>query len=1018
MDARYFDQRYEIIRPLGRGASGEVFLARDRQAGCEVAIKHLFPEADVSTEFQSEIDSLARLSHERIVKLLGSGAFQNRPYLIFEYVRGQSLGEFLAGRPPPSAEAIRTLGNVWLQLLGALDHLHASGLVHRDLKPANVFLESVGERDNAIRGDAVLPHDCKAKLIDFGFVRNRDLPADEREVFAGTLGYAAPEQVRSFYLSDERSDLFSFGVLLYQHLTGRLPFNDLNELLGDTPPVAPDRVNSAVPPALSTLTLSLIARNPYARPGSAAETAERLDSAIHPGQLRFSDTPRSITGRNDTLSAEELSTFLATSVRPQTPPSPRLQEHVQIETGGLPSIIPAYVRFLVETKKLARSWGELDLAADEPASTVSLPALGIEDPRDTVTDRQLHLLQAAACFTSHFTAADAAFILALPADEIQAELGALAQSKLLRSHGNAWSFHAGIVAQHMRTVTPEATRRRLNEQIVELKQDTAPPELLAFHLREAGRVEEASRRYLQAAQEKLRSGERSLAVAAAEEAIALPHRMTAAHAGTIADILLAGGRARRAVGLLGEYLRDPSCSEQNPQRLELLLKCGRAELMVGGEAEAAHEHFTQAVEALTTSGSRADLFRAYRGLGAALRALNRLPEAEAAYGRMNELAAQGDDPGERMEVVHVLAILAREKRDPATAEKLFRKAAELAEAAGEKRVLAVFLTNLGNLLKSLGRHEEAVTLLRRTIRLRTDLGDRRGLAITYNSLAQEHVARGDLQAALEAIGQSQALFRDSGDLKGQAISLGNRGIFLGLQGHLEGAIFALKRSAFMAQRQADTRTAVEATLEAAELLLLRDNAAAEADFQQVLQTDGLLPTQSARARMGLAVVAREGALWEKAHELIDQARRLLENEKDPEEQARLCATEAETLLEEGRIAEGLQTAQQTYELLPLHASPFVRSRLARILGEAWCESGPLWADRAERFLNEAEQTAAGINYPYELARTHCAWARYLAYQGEHEASKNQAHEAHRIFADLGAVRDAERATALLSENHR
>lgn len=230
--------RYRLIEPLAQGAFAHVFVAADGQAdrslGRLVAIKRLLPhlrsDSDAVARFDREGELLARLDGTPgVVHLVEHGRTDaGDPFLALEYLDGQTLEEVVAsyGRLP-----VDVASRVVLGLLRVLDGVHRAGLVHRDLKPSNVMMLGVGER-------------AELRLLDFGIARDpsrsdKRLTAPNRTF--GTPNYMSPEQWSSASV-DERSDLYSLGIIFYQMLTGRLPF------AGDEVQVANQHRLSPVPP--------------------------------------------------------------------------------------------------------------------------------------------------------------------------------------------------------------------------------------------------------------------------------------------------------------------------------------------------------------------------------------------------------------------------------------------------------------------------------------------------------------------------------------------------------------------------------------------------------------------------------------------------------------------------------------------------------------------------------------------------------------------------------------------------
>ena len=278
---------YRIERELGRGGMGQVYLANDSRLERRVAIKTL-PEdlranADLLARFQREARLLASLNHSGIAAIYGIEEAQGHQYLILEYVEGESLADRLARGALPVEEALALAK----QIAEALEAAHERGVVHRDIKPSNVMLT----------------RDGTAKVLDFGLARAADGTAaspnaalDGRSpsvvamrssptipgAILGTAGYMSPEQARGKPV-DKRTDIFSFGCLLYEMLTGRGPFpgETITDSLAAVISHEPDW--SALPESLGPSTRRVLARclekNPRLRYRDIGDVAFDLDAA-------------------------------------------------------------------------------------------------------------------------------------------------------------------------------------------------------------------------------------------------------------------------------------------------------------------------------------------------------------------------------------------------------------------------------------------------------------------------------------------------------------------------------------------------------------------------------------------------------------------------------------------------------------------------------------------------------------------------------------------------------------------
>jgi serine/threonine protein kinase len=261
-----FDGRYRIMRKLGSGGMADVYLAEDEELGRRVAIKilndrHATDEQFVE-RFRREAKNAAGLSHPNIVSIYDRGEAEGTYYIAMEYLDGRSLKELVVARGPlPIPDAIEATR----QVLTALRFAHRKGVVHRDIKPHNVMADADG----------------RLKVTDFGIARAGVSQMTEAGSIIGTAQYLSPEQARGAVV-DQRSDLYSIGVVLYEMLTGEVPFTGESPVeiamkhLSDTPR-PPSVLRPDIPPDLDMVVLRALAKSPEDRFQTAEEMDEELE---------------------------------------------------------------------------------------------------------------------------------------------------------------------------------------------------------------------------------------------------------------------------------------------------------------------------------------------------------------------------------------------------------------------------------------------------------------------------------------------------------------------------------------------------------------------------------------------------------------------------------------------------------------------------------------------------------------------------------------------------------------------
>jgi len=272
---------YEVLAPLGAGGMGEVYRARDPRLGRDVAIKVLpasfSKDPDRLRRFEQEARAAGILSHPNITAVFDIGSEDGAPYVVSELLEGEALQAALAGGRLSTRRAL----DYAIQLAHGLAAAHEKGIVHRDLKPANVFVTKDG----------------RIKILDFGLAKlihakdglpGRTNPSTtqgtEPGAVLGTLGYMAPEQLRG-KTADARSDIFSFGAILYEMLSGKRAFqgdsaaDTMSAILRDDPPDL-SLTDQNISPGLERIVRHCLEKDPGQRFQSAQDLAFDLEALL------------------------------------------------------------------------------------------------------------------------------------------------------------------------------------------------------------------------------------------------------------------------------------------------------------------------------------------------------------------------------------------------------------------------------------------------------------------------------------------------------------------------------------------------------------------------------------------------------------------------------------------------------------------------------------------------------------------------------------------------------------------
>jgi tetratricopeptide (TPR) repeat protein len=960
--------RYRILGLVGVGGMGMVYGAADEQLGLNVAVKVLRPDLALGGQwperFKQELVLARQVTHPSVVRIHDIGGDGELVFLTMDFVPGRSLRELLADETRLSPEKAVAIAR---QLALGLEAAHRAGVVHRDLKPGNVLVNESEGNGGGDSGGSV-----RAAISDFGVARSlagfgMTLPG----TVVGTLGYLSPEQARGEAV-DGRSDLYALGILLYEMLTGELPFSGATEaeMLAQRLTGAPRNLRwpgAAVPPRLRDLVQRLLARDPARRPQSAGEVVQELDRCLAAPPAR---------GRRIAVAAVFVLALLAVGwtvrervrLAKQAPAAPGAPGKTAAErpVEG-PRHALALLPLADDTGRPDLAWVATGMPEMLAASLAESPELRVLDSRqvvDTLADLKLPrgpLQEADVRRVAMLLDADR-----LVGGRVHAAGGRLRIDLSLASLDAAGQAPVALYAE-----AAEGEAFRLVEQLGgTLRRQLAVRSAVAAEP-VASRSPVTLAAYAQGTA-SLARGDALAAVPFLERAVAADPRYTAAWV-KLAQARASLGReepakeaARRAVETLGPG-ESRAADEARAVEARLLGRPDRAQEILSRLLARFPDDVEARIELADAFGEQGNLERAIASLEAAVRTAPHHPRAWYLLGKYSIQAGRarraadeylvralvvqnqlGSEQG-RAEVLNAFGVAYRDLGELPRAAESYEQAAAIYRRIGAERGYATTLRNLATIHTVRGEFGPAQGQLTEALALLQKLGDQPGIAEVYNDFGALAEQRGNYEEALERFRQALRARRDLGNDLALAQSFGNVGFACFLLGRYDDALVYWRQGLELAKKSGDPSGVVLATQDLGQLELARGewDEAVKSFFTTLRSSRELGRKEATAVSLGsLGRLAQYQGRPGAALASYGEAMGVLRELGDQRGLAEFTLATAETELELGMTAAAGEHLRTATGLLSEGTNKELQAELDRLRGEYLLAAGSAGGGRA------------------------------------------------------------------------
>jgi len=1010
---------YKIIEKIGAGGMGEVWLAEDTELNRKVALKFLptnhCQDEDCRARFKREAQATAALKHSNIVTIYEVAEHNGRPFFAMEYLEGRSLDEVIKSKDLSVDQAI----DLAIQLCEGLYEAHQAGVIHRDIKPSNIILD----KNN------------RPKLLDFGLATVKGAEKlTKTGSTLGTIGYMSPEQVSSGKI-DQRSDLFSLGVVIYEMVTGKAPFAEeydaatLNAILHETPePMA--QYKSGVPDYLQRVVSTLLEKDPDLRYQSAEGVLPDLKQLTVPGSR---DRKK----------------------RPSTPKE-------KLRKAILPTSVIALIILLV---LIIKPW-RFEIISDNPA--VAAP-------------RRLAVL-----YLKNRGSADDEYLSYGITEDLIVDLtrigtmGVAPMPSILKYKDSdeelkeiAKHLNVGLVLNG--SIDRSGDRIRVSAQLIDVEKES---NLWADRWEETfenlPRIKEALAQGISQALEIDTSVMRAAQVGTpdAENPVAYDHylrgKYTFEHKSDEADVEVALGLFRKALELepsllaarrgVAAVLTHKGQYDEANDELKTALEGARQRNLRSDEAEAltslAVTHYKQSLydEAQEYAEKAMDIYKELNDLAGEVRALTQIINIYQGRGMYNEAVvlfervleinshlddqhalsgslasmagiyiSQGDYEKALQNYEQALEISTRlgnqslmasitqnigivyySQGDYAKALQNFEQALEIKTQIGDRAGMAMVLNNIGVIYMNQGDYEKALQNYEQALEIKTQIGDRAGMAGTINNIGVIYVNQGDYEKALQNYEQALEIRTQIGDRAGMASAIHNIGVIYADQGDYEKALQNYEQALEILIQIGDRAGMAYAMLGIGNIYADQgDYEKALQNYEQALEIRTQVGDRSgmAYAMLGIGNIYAVQGDYEKALQYYEQALEIRTQIGDRAGKADATGGIASVYGEQGDYRKSLEYARKSAEIRLELGTPIDSVWASYIIAAVIANLGE--CDKAISTLGKVVTDAAQLGNAELISGAHRSLGMAYFYKGESERAKEDYYAALKGYEEMG-----------------